>query len=181
MLKKPNPFKAKQELAKSKPGAASGPKAQSGDGNVIDLTAAPPRSPFEMLNGYVFLPRLIDKARAHLGDVLGSYTYGQPGSLDAFFFTQHGITPEEFAKAVRAAGSDQEVVTWFSMRTKIKTPNAIKEYNRKFASLAPSSAESVKAFMCHVKAVVPPAKADRIKTWFQLLDADEGRLDLILR
>ncbi len=174
MLKKPNPFKAKQELAKAKPAAKE-------EGNVIDLTTAPPRSPFEMLNGYVFLPRLIDKARAHLSEKLGSYTYGKPGSLDAFFFTQHGLSADEFAKAVRAAGSDQEVVTWFSMRTKIKTPNAIKEYNRKFASLAPSSAESVKAFMVHVKQVVPPEQADRIKTWFQLLDADEGRLDLIVR
>jgi hypothetical protein len=176
MLKKPNPFKAKQELAKAK---AAEPEAAKG--NVIDLTTAPPRSPFEMLNGYVFLPRLIDKARAHLGETLGSYTFGKPGSLDAFFFTQHGLSPEEFAKAVRAAGSDQEIVTWFSMRTKIKTPNAIKEYNRKFASLAPSSAESVKAFMVRVKQVVPPEHADRIKTWFQLLDADEGRLDLILK
>ena len=34
--------------------------------------------------------------------------------------------------------------------------------------------------MCHVKAIVPPEKADRIRTWFQLLDADEGRLDLVL-
>jgi len=173
MLKKPNPFKAKQD-AKAKPGAKP-------DENVIDLAQAPPRSPFDMLDGYVFLPRLIDKARAHLTEKLGAYTYGKPGSLDAFFFTQHGITPEEFAKAVRAAGSDQEVVTWFSMRTRIKTPNAIKEYNRKFASLAPTSAESVKSFMCHVKAIVPPDKADRIKTWFQLLDADEGRLELVLR
>lgn len=175
MLKKPNPFKAKQELGKAKPSAG----AAKEEGNVIDLTVAPPRSPFEMLNGYVFLPRLIDKARAHLTEKLGSYTYGKPGSLDAFFFTQHGITPEEFAKAVRAATSDTEVVTWFSMRTKIKTPNAIKEYNRKFASLAPASAESVKAFMCHVKTVVPPEKAEMIKTWFQLLDADEGRLELV--
>jgi len=173
MLKKPNPFKAKQELGKAKPNA--------GEGNLIDLTVAPPRSPFEMLNGYVFLPRLIDKARAHLTEKLGSYTYGKPGSLDAFFFTQHGITPEEFAKAVRAAKSDAEVVTWFTMRTKIKTPNAIREYNRKFASLAPTSAEAVKSFMCHVKAVVPPEKAEQIKTWFQLLDADEGRLELVVR
>ncbi|MNT83598.1 hypothetical protein D3C72_2234930 [compost metagenome] len=67
------------------------------------------------------------------------------------------------------------------MRTRIKTPNAIKEHNQKFASLAPTSAESVKAFMCHVKAIVPPEKADRIRTWFQLLDADEGRLDLIVK
>lgn len=173
MLKKPNPFAAK------KPGAA--PQKDEKQGNVIDLTVHPPRSPFEMLNGYVFLPRMIDKARAHLTDKLGDYTYGKPGSLDAFFFTQHGITAEEFAKAVRAASSDAEVVTWFTMRTKIKTPNAIKEYNRKFASLAPTSAEALKAFMCHVKAVVPPEKADQIRTWFQLLDADEGRLDLVVR
>ncbi|GEM_PF-421741 len=180
MQKNNNPFKAKMEAKKglAKTGALGAPK---GEGNVIDLTAAPPRSPFEMLNGYVFLPRAIDKARAHLTEKLGSHTYGRPGSLDAFFFAQHGITPDEFSKAVRAAGSDQEVVTWFSMRTKIKTPNAIKEYNRKFASLAPTSAESLKAFMCHVKAAVPPERADAIKTWFQLLDADEGRLDLIFQ
>lgn len=171
MLKKPNPFKAKLEAKQT----AENPAA-----NPYDLTTGPPRSPFEMLNGYVFLPRVIDKARAYLTDKLGTYTYGKPGSLDAFFFTQHGISAEEFAKAVRAGGSDSEVVTWFCMRTKIKTPQAIKDYNRKFASLAPSSAESVKAFMCNVKASVPPEHVDKIKTWFQLLDADEGRLDKLL-
>lgn len=171
MLKKPNPFKAKLE---SKKGAKPAP----GGG---DLSAAPPRSPFEMLEGYVYLPRLIDKARAHLNETLGAYTYGKPGSLDAFFFTQHGLSPEEFAKAVRASSSDQEVATWFTMRTRIKTPQAIQEYNRKFASLSPASAESVKAFSCHVKTLVPPEQAEKIKTWFQLLDADEGRLELILK
>lgn len=179
MLKKPNPFKAKQEL-KAKVGSQATGNSKP-EGHVIDLTQAPPRSPFEMLDGYVFLPRMIDKARAHLTEKLGTYTYGKPGSLDAFFFTQHGITPDEFAKAVRASASDGEVVTWFCMRTRIKTPSAIKEYNRKFASLVPASAESVKSFMCHVKTIVPPEHVEKIKTWFQLLDADEGRLDLVLR
>jgi hypothetical protein len=38
-----------------------------------DLSQHPPRSPRARLGGYVHLPRLLDKARAHLAGRMGEY------------------------------------------------------------------------------------------------------------
>src|SRR3712207_2669692 len=39
----------------------------------MDLTQTVPRSPYEVLGGIVFLPRAIDKMRAHLSGTKGEY------------------------------------------------------------------------------------------------------------
>ena len=39
----------------------------------MDLTKGPPSSPYDKLGGIVFLPRSIDKMRAHLAGTAGEY------------------------------------------------------------------------------------------------------------
>jgi Domain of unknown function (DUF5069) len=78
----------------------------------LDLTKGRPRRPHEQLDGIVFLPRTIDKARALLpGGNKGDYNVA-PGISEGFL-KHFGLTPDAFIEAVKNASSDADVVKWF--------------------------------------------------------------------
>jgi len=79
----------------------------------LDLTKNAPRYSREELDGLVFLPRTIDKARATLpGGNLGDYRL--PG-FSTQMLEQIGVKSDEFIAAVAAAASDADVVAWLRM------------------------------------------------------------------
>jgi hypothetical protein len=85
----------------------------------LDLNHRPPRPCRAALDGILFLPRSIDKARATLpGGDLGSYfvTRDDMRTLSGMFFRRLGTTPDEFAAAVAAAADDAAVVDWLRGR-----------------------------------------------------------------
>jgi len=120
----------------------------------MDLTKTFPRRPTAQLNGIVWLPRLIDKARAKLANSLGEYIYNC-GS-DQFFFAFTGLTADGFLEAVRNAADDAAVVAWFTAHARPLTAEETKRFNAEFAARGPDT---------------PGAR-----TWFQAIDADEGRI-----
>ena len=77
----------------------------------LDLTQAPPRSPWERLDGLVLMPRTIDKLRAKL-----------PGGAPGTYLTHLGVTKvllkiirveePELLLAVAAAENDDEIAAW---------------------------------------------------------------------
>lgn len=76
----------------------------------LDLTKAPPRSPYVELGGLIFLARTIDKLRATLPG-------GNPGSYQIAGFSKRMLDalaiPEDDLRAVVAlATSDDDVVAW---------------------------------------------------------------------
>ena len=86
----------------------------------LDLTLAPPRSPFEELEGLVFLPRTIDKFRATLpgGNIGPFYAVNGPIlGMTGYLFGRLGITEDEFREKVRSAKCDGCVVDWLKERT----------------------------------------------------------------
>ena len=58
----------------------------------MDLTAQPPRGLDAELEGYAWLPRMLDKARATLAGKAGSYQFGCP--VDHTCLARLGVTPE---------------------------------------------------------------------------------------
>ncbi len=85
----------------------------------LDLTQRPPRSCRAELDGIAYLPRAIDKARAELpGGNLGAYLVLHPGivTMSGLFYRRMGITPEEFAAAVRDAATEDDVAAWLRPR-----------------------------------------------------------------
>lgn len=82
----------------------------------LDLTAAPPRPPHEMLDGLLFLPRTIDKARALLpGGKSGDYKLG---GFSATMLEMLGVAEDDFVRAVGDAQDDAEVATWLRAHAK---------------------------------------------------------------
>ena len=138
------------------------------DFSAPDLRLHPPRSPRVKLGGYVHLPRLIDKARAHPVGALGDYHYRCP--LDARFFTFTGIDPDAFLAAIRTAESDAAVLTWVRAQAP-KEPAAIELWSSWMTRHGPGDAEDHAWFAERLQALAPAR--DDILTYFYLLDLDD--------
>ena len=90
----------------------------------LDLSKQPPRNPRAELDGIIFLPRSIDKARAYLpgGNRNGYNVPGVTGGmLDRF-----GISHDDFIAAVGSAASEADVVAFIRSRV---TQATIDEWN----------------------------------------------------
>ena len=74
-----------------------------------DLALGPPRRWSESLGGILWLPRLIDKARAALNGTLGTYLYGQ-SPMDRGLLDQLGLSHRAFAVIVKNAADDDAVL-----------------------------------------------------------------------
>lgn len=78
-----------------------------------------PRSPKEVMAGWAYLPRLIDKIRLHLAgrlhpDYQANFLHK---GFDKLWFDRSGVRPEELVEAVRQSVTDGEVCDWVMKRT----------------------------------------------------------------
>jgi hypothetical protein len=76
----------------------------------LDLSKQPPRSPRAELDGILFLPRSIDKARAYL-DGGNRNGYNVPG-ITGGMLERFGISNDDFVAAVGMASNDADVVAF---------------------------------------------------------------------
>ena len=96
----------------------------------LDLTLAPPRSPYAALGGLVFLPRTIDKLRAALpGGRLGLYKIG---GFSARMLEILDVDEASLRDAVAEADCDDDVLAWLQERTDQSLYPAI---NQRFTAL----------------------------------------------
>jgi hypothetical protein len=79
----------------------------------MDLTKEFPRSGEEMLGGYPWLPRVIDKCRAYIEGTLGDYIF--PCPIDMQLLTEINVTEDEMEAAVRGTTTDKEVLDRLGM------------------------------------------------------------------
>ncbi|MBC5798948.1 MAG: DUF5069 domain-containing protein [Candidatus Eremiobacteraeota bacterium] len=73
-----------------------------------------PRRGREEFGGYLWLLRLIDKARAAAAGTIHDYIY--PCPMDQGVMERWGITAADFDAAVRTHGSDDAIVQWLRAR-----------------------------------------------------------------
>lgn len=133
-----------------------------------DLTRRPPRSPRVRLGGYVVLPRIIDKARAHLAGQLGEYKWNNP--LDQRLFTFLGVTPEAFLAAVQAAPSDSAMLAWVNATAR-KQDWEIAAWSEWIEHLSPGDARRHTVWVEEITRLCP--QRDDIRTIFDRLDMDD--------
>ena len=81
----------------------------------LDLSKHPPRPPRAELDGIIFLPRSIDKARAYLagGNRNGYNIPGVTGGM----LERFGISHDDFVATVGAASHDDDVVAFVRRHT----------------------------------------------------------------
>ncbi len=136
----------------------------------LDLTKQAPRSPRELLGGYVILARTTDKCRALLNGNIGDFHFDCP--LDKFLFGFKGdITGDQFKAVVEKGASDEEIVAWFNAAGTPKTAEEIKAFNEGFIARSPYNDPERKEWFSGecAKLNLDPATT----TLFDWLDADD--------
>ena len=73
-----------------------------------------PRRGREPLGEYLWLPRVIDKARAKAARTHDGYIY--PCPMDRTMMRLWGVSPHEFTTAIDERPTDDEILDWISQR-----------------------------------------------------------------
>ncbi len=92
-----------------------------------DLTREYPRSPREMLAGYVIAARAVDKCRAALVGTAGDYHSGCP--VDALWLDFAEIPYDKFKDFVATGATDAEIEGWIEKTAKSRPRLEIIRWN----------------------------------------------------
>jgi hypothetical protein len=133
-----------------------------------------PRSPYERLGDYVHLPRLIDKARLHRKGLLEGYNYKTVG-FDKHLFAFLKIDPDEFEKAANELEGDEAILAWVRQNGAQHSSEEIEQWNQAMISRHPDTAVKKARFNHFLKEAGGDGRKD-IRTYFDLIEFDEGRL-----
>jgi hypothetical protein len=133
-----------------------------------------PRSPYERLGGYVHLPRLIDKARLHRKGLLDGYNYKSLG-FDKHLLAFLSLDPDAFEQAANALESDAAVLAWVTQNAISHTAEEIEQWNQAMVARQPDTVEKKARFINFLQEAGGSDRKD-IRTYFDLIEFDEGRL-----
>jgi hypothetical protein len=140
--------------------------------NAPDLRKDYPRSPSATLGPYVLLPRILDKCRATLAGTNGEYNFDCP--LDKRFFGEFKVDAEAFKAQVAQGKTDEEMLTWVQQNSRGAGDEEALAWSYQTRTARPADPQTMAFFETLRRQVAP--NNPFIESWFQLLDADEGRL-----
>ena len=133
-----------------------------------------PRSPREMMEGWVHLPRFIDKIRLHVaGKLHPEYAENFTHGFDGQWLKAAGVDAEQFVKVVRSTVSDGEVCDW--VRVNVKKSAAEKNAFNQFVLNRGADDEQAKARLEQRKRDNNLAHRTDVRTFVDMIDADEKR------
>lgn len=138
----------------------------------LDLTKTPPRSPNALLGSYIILARTIDKARATHAGTNAGFHWDCP--LGALFFDFKGIDRQGFYEQIQAGKTDEEILAWVEANGQPKTEDEILAWSYQCRNWAPDAPPKQAYYERCVRALNRPEL--NITRWFDLLNAEEGRL-----
>jgi hypothetical protein len=133
-----------------------------------------PRSPYERLGGYVHLPRLIDKAKLHRKGLLNGYNYKTVG-FDKHLLAFLKIDGDDFEEAANRLEDDAAILKWVEENGTRHSTDEIEEWNQHMISRHPDTAVKKARFVHFLKEAGGEGRQD-IRTYFDLIEFDEGRL-----
>ena len=133
-----------------------------------------PRSPYEAMDSWVHLPRLVDKIRLHeAGQLPADY---QPNYLhkgfDLAWFQTSGVEPGTFVSVVKNSITDGQVSDW--VKANVSTPDEAKTALRD-KLLSYGTEGRLLELLNQRKAESGLKDRDDIRCMFDYIDADEGR------
>ncbi len=136
----------------------------------MNLNETFPRSPRDKLNGLVFLPRMIDKARAFKQNSLGEYVF--PCPLDKRVLKFLKIDAEVWADFVNS-NNEEQISQWVEEICSSRQPEEIESINKNILNRKPNSEDRWKYFY-ELRDNIDPSRTD-VTTWVDLMDLEEGR------
>jgi hypothetical protein len=134
-----------------------------------------PRSPREVMAGWVYLPRFVDKIRLHLAGKLHSdYQENFTNGFDGAWLKAAGLTAEPFIAMVKSTLTDGQVADWVAQN--VKKTEADKQAFNQFVLNRGRDDDAVKARLKMRIEQAGLAHRDDIQTFVDFIDADEKRL-----
>ena len=134
-----------------------------------------PRSPRETMAGWVHLPRFVDKIRLHLaGKLHPEYQNNFTDGFDGLWLEAAGLTAEQFIDVVKKTITDGEVADW--VRQNVKKTDADKQAFAKYVLNRGNDADDAKARLEKRKQELGLTQRPDVKTFVDLIDADEKRI-----
>jgi hypothetical protein len=133
-----------------------------------------PRSPYEKLGGYVHLPRLIDKAKLHRKGLLDGYNYKTVG-FDKHLLAFLRIKGDAFEEIANELDDDAAILDWVNNNGARHSTEEIEHWNETMITRHPDTAAKKARFIHFLKESGGAGRKD-IKTYFDLIEFDEGRL-----
>ena len=133
-----------------------------------------PRSPYETMDGWVHLPRLVDKIRLHeAGQLHEDY---QPNYLhkgfDLVWFKASGVEPDMLVGVVKNSITDGQVSDW--VKANVRVSDEAKTVLRDDL-LSYGTEGALLERLIQRKAESGLQDRDDIRCMFDYIDADEGR------
>jgi hypothetical protein len=145
----------------------------------LDLRTAVPRSPFDELEGFAWLPRMIDKARAYFAGTHGAYTpYPCPG--DKAFLGHFGLDAAALGEVIEGGADDAAIAAWVVAHAKDATSEKKAAYRRGLThpSSNPFMWLVVRVFRAMNGAAIrkasPGVALGRLDTLAKIVTAEEG-------
>lgn len=133
-----------------------------------------PRSPREVMAGWAYLPRFVDKIRLHLaGELHPDYQENFCKGFDGVWLKAAGVTAEEFIDVVRNSITDGQVADW--VMKNVKATDAEKTAFQEHL-LNRGREEDTKARLKMRKEQSGLGHRDDIQTFVDYIDADEKRI-----
>ena len=120
------------------------------------------------------LPRLIDKARLHRKGLLNGYNYKTVG-FDKHLLAFLKLNGDEFEEAANNLDDDGAIQNWVQKNGAKHAPEAIDRWNQAMISRHPDTAAKSARFLHFLKEAGGEGRKD-IRTYFDLIEFDEGRL-----
>jgi len=135
-----------------------------------------PRSPRETMDGWLYLPRYVDKIRLHLaGKLHADYQENLGKGFDGLWLTHAGLKHEAFVEIVKQTITDGQVCDW--VRQNVKKTAAEKAAHARELLNRPQSGDAAGAARLQMrKEQSGLGSRDDLKTFVDYLDADEKRL-----
>jgi len=134
-----------------------------------------PRSPRETMDGWMHLPRYIDKIRLHLaGKLHVDYQPNFGKGFDEKWCKAAGVTQEQIMEVVKDAITDGEVCDW--VRKHVKKSAAEKAAHAQSMLNYPKADDAeMQARLKMRKEQAGIARRDDIKNFVDFIDVDEKR------
>jgi hypothetical protein len=134
-----------------------------------------PRSSRETMDGWMHLPRYIDKIRLQLaGKLHADYQNNLGKGFDGFWLKSAGINHEQLVDVVRNSLTDGQVCDWIRQNVKKSSEDKRAHAEAMMNRPIPNDLEAQERFRQR-KVQCNLGHRDDIKTFVDLNDADEGR------
>jgi len=135
-----------------------------------------PRSCHETMDGWMYLPRYIDKIRLHLAGKLHSdYADNFGKGFDAKWLKSAGVTHEKMIEVVKNSITDGQVCDWVRQNVK-KSPAEKAAHRADMLNFPKADDPQMMARLKMRKEEAGVAHRDDIRAFVDCIDADEKRI-----